>query len=167
MADERAFTYHGGALEVARRLAPSAPEALDRPLDRASIHTPIPSPILSSKRGRGCPKGARSRSSRPPPRSVTARPLQASSRARLAGAHPSALSHIAAWGGRRVGADLQRFCIRLRRGRRWRRRGEAARGIGRARRRDRGQSQQSGWANHRRAPPSSIFMRASRGAEAC
>src|SRR5271154_6901654 len=26
MADERAFTYHGGALEVARRLAPNAPE---------------------------------------------------------------------------------------------------------------------------------------------
>src|SRR3984957_6798469 len=26
MADERAFTYHGGALEVARRLAPGAPE---------------------------------------------------------------------------------------------------------------------------------------------
>jgi cobalamin biosynthesis protein CobC len=26
MADERAFTYHGGALEVARRLAPRAPE---------------------------------------------------------------------------------------------------------------------------------------------
>ena len=26
MADERAFTYHGGALEVARRVAPEAPE---------------------------------------------------------------------------------------------------------------------------------------------
>src|ERR1700678_1905839 len=26
MADERAFTYHGGALEVAKRLAPGAPE---------------------------------------------------------------------------------------------------------------------------------------------
>jgi cobalamin biosynthesis protein CobC len=26
MADERAFTYHGGALEVARRVAPNAPE---------------------------------------------------------------------------------------------------------------------------------------------
>ncbi|MBV9909006.1 MAG: hypothetical protein JOY52_15765, partial [Hyphomicrobiales bacterium] len=25
-AEERAFTYHGGALEVARRLAPQAPE---------------------------------------------------------------------------------------------------------------------------------------------
>ena len=26
IADERAFTYHGGALEVARRVAPNAPE---------------------------------------------------------------------------------------------------------------------------------------------
>ena len=49
--------------------------------------------------------------------------------ARLAGAHPSAFSHIAAWGGRRAGADLQRFCIRLRRRRRSRDRGEAARGM--------------------------------------
>ena len=39
------FTYHGGALEVARRLAPDAPNALDRRSPPGSIPTPIPFPI--------------------------------------------------------------------------------------------------------------------------
>ena len=65
-------------------------------------------------------------------------------RPRLAGADPGARAHIAAWSGRRVGADLQWFCIGLRRASRWRHRSEAASRPGRPRRRDCGRSQQSG-----------------------
>ena len=76
MADERAFTYHGGALEVARRFAPEAPEPWVDLSTGINPHAyPLPDP--SSRRGRGCPKMGPSQSSKLLRRGVTARPLQA------------------------------------------------------------------------------------------
>src|ERR1700691_1937079 len=143
MADEWAFTYHGGALEVARRLAPEAPGPW---IDLSTGINPYayPLPDLEPEAWSRLPEiGALARLE-----AAAARRYSAAATSIVAGACPSALSHIAAWGGRRVGADLQRFCIRLRPSGRGRCRGEAARGIGRFRRRDRGQSQQSGRADH-------------------
>src|SRR5215475_3944132 len=45
-ADDRAFTYHGGALEVARRLAPNAPEPW---IDLSTGVNPYPYPLPDLK----------------------------------------------------------------------------------------------------------------------
>jgi hypothetical protein len=71
-ADDRAFTYHGGALEVARRLAPKAPPSPGSISRRGLIRTPIRCPLLTLKPGRACPRAERWRNSRPLRRCVTA-----------------------------------------------------------------------------------------------
>ena len=114
----------------ARAAARPSPGSIFRP---ASIRTPIPCPISSPRRGRGCPRAARSQSSRPPRR----RRYGAGAASVVAGPGSQALIHAlvphpAARRGRRAGADLRRLRSRLRR--RWRARGRsrAARGHGRA-----------------------------------
>ena len=114
-ADAGAFTYHGGALEVARRLAPGAPEPWIDLSTGINPH-PIPCPISSPKPGRVCPRAAALAELEAAAAPVTARPPEAWSRAparrRSSRRWPDI---IAARRRRRAGADLRRPRSGLRR----------------------------------------------------
>ena len=166
-ADYGTLTYHGGALEVARQLAPGAPEPWIDLSTGVNPHA-YPLPDLGPRSMVAVARERRAREAR----GCCGAALRCGRRkrrrgSRLAGAYPSAVAHIAAWSDRRVGADLWRFRSGLRRRGRSRGRSEAARGHG-------APSTSRSWSiptirtvGSFRAPPSSIFIRASRGAEAC
>ena len=76
-----AFAYHGGAIDVARRLAPDAPEPW---IDLSTGINPhaYPLPDLAPDVWTRLPAARRLAGSKPPPRAVTARRRRPSSPAR-------------------------------------------------------------------------------------
>ncbi len=166
-ADYRALTYHGGALEVARRLVPDAPEPW---IDLSTGINPhaYPLPDLEPEAWSRLPE------------SGALAELEAAAALRYGAAAASvvagpgsqaliqALSHILPHGAvGALGPTYSGFASAF-----------AAAGarlvevsrledIGRLRRRDRGQSQQSGRADHAARRPPRSSCSASRGAEAC
>ena len=108
-ADFAAFTYHGGALDVARRLAPGAPEPWIDLSTGVNPH-PYPLPDLAPEVWSRLPAAEalaelEARRRQPLRRAVGSRGRGP----RLAGAHPGAGAHCSARRGRRAGADLRRL----------------------------------------------------------
>ena len=139
----------------ARAQTRRSPGSTSRP---ASIRTPIPCPILIPKCGRGCPKAERSRSSKPSPRSVTAStpPAQSQGPARRRSSRRFPIycrMGRSARSGRPMAVLQQPSPPQALASIEAKRLDE----LDNARRRNRGQPEQSGWANHaaRRPPRSS------------
>ena len=104
--DDRAFTYHGGALEVARRLAPQAPRALNRSLQGRQCAYPLPD--LEVEAWSRLPESGELAKLEAAALRHGVAP-EAWSRAPARRRSSSAVSHIATRRGRRAGVDLWRF----------------------------------------------------------
>ena len=115
IADDEALAYHGGALDVARRLRPTRrrPGSISRP---ESIRTPIRCPTSRRTSGRACPTAIRSRTSRLSRPGAMARDRRRGRRPRLAGADPDFGAQRPAGLRNRARGDLPRPCRGLRRG---------------------------------------------------